>query len=495
MRRAIPAKSVLSRCLSTQLLLGMVPVGATLEDHISQYENMIFSSKIEDQWALTRRNAHSDFLKPQSAFASQASTISSDQIKVEWYLRKGPQGAALVLGELRKVGDPSLVDAALWGILLESTQANFFSSQASWPDLLPVYSRFLRAHPLQKALLSEAHGAWWLWILGKAPGAKDADDLQAVAALLKARRELHPIKKVEGYAFSQAMIKKFGDDESADMLVKEWVSIWGSSTENIRRVCRDYFESSKSQGPEAGKIAGNFMISLAEELARVGNFSEAAEIRSYSILLKMARSETIVASEFFEVANNEYHGMRWPKAYRYFSLGFEAPGMEEISGEKILEAKLRKLISASRIQGEVQVSVNDFEDLLEESFNSIYRDETLYEFAQYLQGKKQSFEAEQAWDWVRRYSFQTSQRLEAVGRLIDYKRQNLEKLTSSDRVRDVLLSEIEYSSSLAQNSEHKKKLLDLLNGYKLKTIRLNLNKDRVVKASLSSFEKKISGLR
>jgi len=456
---------------------------------------MVFSSKIEDQWASARRVSESERLKPQNSFSAEAKALSSDQIKVEWYLRRGASGAPLVLRDLRNISDAKILDSALWGVLQESTQSTFFSSQISWSQLRGILGSFIRSHPLEKALLVQAHSGWWRWMVGIQPGDGDDADLKALAVLERARVERHPIQKMEGYAISYSLLANSGNGFESSQVADEYVQDLSRQKDTLRRSGRDYFQKVQAEAQEKTIIAGRFFTAISSRLIGVGKFAESAEFRAYDSLLKLGRKEPISAKEFVEIANGVYQAGQWEKAYQYFSLSLGAAGFQDLDLDEQLGVELRRFISATNAKTSTQISMNDFEVLVDKTFNSVYRDEALLSFARYLERENLRFEAKQAWSWVRSYSYNQDQRFEAIDRLIDYQVKDVVGLPKSSSALASLVTATELSSSYAVDRRFLPKLKVLLSAIKDKSSKFNLNQNKVLRASLSDFEKRIARLR
>lgn len=473
----------------------LAPVGGNLEDHIRQYENMVYDSKIEDRWSQSRRYQNDIADRSNNEFEPKAHVNSDEVIKVEWYLRRGPLGAPVVLGDLKKVSNSKILDGALWGILKESTQSDFFSKNNDWYLLRSIVGTFIKRHPLKSVLLTEEHSPWWAWMIGQRVKKDAPAELRALSSVYLSRTELHPVKRLQGYAFAHGLLASSEDFHSANLVAEEVVDQATNSMPVIRRSMRDFFELTKGKDKRLILDAENLFSNIAEVLNQRSDFALSAEVMAYRSLLKLARGSSINAREFLDIANSEYEGARWGKAYQYYSLALSAGGLSDVESNDLLEARMRQLIAGSKSNSVDDISIDDFEKMLESTFNSVFRDEALAGLAGFLENIEFLYEAEQAWDWVRRYSYRKDRRLVGVKRLIEFKTETVKKITRGPKSRARLITAIEESMTLAVSRQHSKLLRVLLTNLRLKAARLNSNSDRLVKAGLKDFEQRIAGLK
>ncbi|MEO5666872.1 MAG: hypothetical protein ABIR96_02310 [Bdellovibrionota bacterium] len=401
----------------------------SLDAALDRFESTEAQSVVEDLWAHQRRLVNARF-----ASSKERPQFGEDSlIKVEWYLRLGPARSPITLDDLGKVRDTALMDEVLWALLNEAVMGDVFGSENDWPSIRAALADFLSTHSQRKALLETPHAAWWAWIQDLPYKGKIPWELSSLRQLLEARDFPDPLKKAQAYC---AVSKGLSEESRSTgiSIARELRAHLPEETLKQRQILREVF---------ARKTPCRRLFSdLAEVFDERQDFQLAAEQRSYALLQKLESGEKLAASELREIARYSFEAADWRKAYDFYSKARE-------EGSQELDVRVREIVSGTRVGADrykdVAETSKNFEDALQEAFQSIYRDELLRSYAVYLESHKNAVGALEVWNWNYQYATAKPQRIEGLekilaleGQAIDQGPTGIDTKTSALRWLDLL---------------------------------------------------------
>ena len=377
-------------------------VDSSLETSFDRFESTQIQSLVEDMWAHQRRLVRARF----SAEQAKNTTIEDPAVRVEWYLRLGPARSPIGLDELTAVRDPKLLDEVLWSLVNEAVMGNLLEASNDWQSIQETIGSFLETHPLRRALLETSRGAWWAWIQDLPFKGETPWQLGTLQQLLRARTISDPLASLQAYCV--ATVKIPSDQRLAGLHVaRELRSRLPIEIMKQRQLLREVF---------ARKVScSRLFTDLAEIYEERRNYELASEQRSYALLQKMEGGVALNSSELRDVAHYSYEAGDWKNAYEFYSRA-------RTEGANDVDIKARQLLAGIRSS---QVAYQDtesaseiFETVLQESFQSIYRDEVLLAYANFLESRSKIQSALEVWRWNYQYASKKEQRLEGLEKAV-----------------------------------------------------------------------------
>jgi len=366
----------------------------SLDAALDRFEGASTQSSVEDLWAHQRRLVGARFAAAESRRSPEDALI-----KIEWYLRLGPSRSPLTLEDLRVVRDPKLMDEVLWSLMAEAVLGDFFAPSNDWPGIRGALSGFLSTHPQRKALLETSHSAWWAWIQDLPPKGPLPWELATVKALLPAREANGPLAMMAAYCAAATPIPE--DQRAAGLsLAKELRARLPEEILKQRQVLRENF---------VRKVPCRRLYSdLAEVYEERRFFDVASEQRSYALLQKLDSGIKLSSSEIRDVARYSFEAGEWRKAFEFYLRARE-------EGATDLDVRVRELVAGTRAANyrykDTSSTSQQFEDVLQISFQSIYRDEVLRSYADFLEARGNLPGALEVWRWNYQYAASKDQRL------------------------------------------------------------------------------------
>jgi hypothetical protein len=373
----------------------------SLDAALDRFEGASTQSSVEDLWAHQRRLVGARFSASESRRAPEDGLI-----KIEWYLRLGPSRAPLTLEDLRVVRDPQLMDEVLWSLVGEAVLGDFFESSIEWAGIRSALATFLATHPQRKALLETRHAAWWAWFQDIPSKGSIPWELSTLKALLQARAASAPLAMAQNYCAAASLIPE--DQRSVGLSVaREFRARLPDDILKQRQVLRENFTQ---------KVSCQRLYSdLAEVYEERRLFDVASEQRSYALLQKLESGAKLTSSEIRDVARYSFEAGEWRKAFEFYLRARE-------EGATDLDVRVRELIAGTRAANyrykDTASTSQQFEDVLQISFQSIYRDEVLRSYADFLEARGNMSGALEVLRWNYQYAASKEQRLWGLQRSI-----------------------------------------------------------------------------
>jgi len=404
--------------LRTMLTFGsLVLVGvsatseASLDSAFDRFESAQAQSLVEDFWAHQRRLVQSRFVSSVGGQSAEDSLI-----KIEWYLRLGPARSPITLDDLKVVRDPGLLDEVLWSLLNEAVLGDVFLSSNDWEGIRASIGEFLRGHTLRRALLETDHAAWWAWIQDlPLKNTKTSWELKTLQQVLIARETSDPLASLQQYCSASREIP--ADQGAAGLtLARQLRASFPDSIVKQRQLLREVFTR---------KVPCQRLFKdLAEVYEERQNFDVASEQRSYSLLQKLESGKALNSAELRDVAHSLFEAGEWGKAFEFYSRARQ-------EGSNDLDVRVREVVSGVRAEKvkfkDITETSRTFENVLHESFQSIYRDEVLRAYASFLESRKDLEPAVEVWKWNYQYATLKSQRIEGLEKSISLAAQWLDQ--------------------------------------------------------------------
>jgi tetratricopeptide (TPR) repeat protein len=388
------AKQILLTALTMGSTLTFASSEISLDAALDRFEGASTQSSVEDLWAHQRRLVGARFSSAESR-----RTPEDALIKIEWYLRLGPARSPLNLDDLRVVREPKLLDEVLWSLLGEAVLGDLFVSTNDWAGIRSALAAFLSTHPLRKALLTTNHAAWWAWLQDLPSKGPTPWELSTLKGLLVARESRAPLAMAEAYCAAATQIPN--DQHSVGLSVaREFRARLPEEVLKQRQVLRENF---------ARKVSCQRLYSdLAEVYEERRLYDVASEQRSYALLQKLDSGSKLSSSEIRDVARYSFEAGEWRKAFEFYLRARE-------EGATDLDVRVRELVAGTRAANyrykDTAATSQQFEDVLQLSFQSIYRDEVLRSYADFLEARGNMPGALEVWRWNYQYAASKEQRL------------------------------------------------------------------------------------
>ncbi len=373
----------------------------TLDAALDRFEGASTQSLVEDLWAHQRRLVGARFSAAESPRAPEDGLI-----KIEWYLRLGPSRSPLVLEDLRVVRDPQLMDEVLWSLMSEAVLGDFFGSSNDWVGIRSALAAFLSTHSQHKALLETRHGAWWAWLQDIPSKGPIPWELSTLQGLLLARASSAPLTMAQTYCAAAKLIPE--NQRTVGLSVaREFRARLPIDILKQRQILRENF---------AQKISCQRLYSsLAEVYEERRLFDLASEQRSYALLQKLDSGAKLTSAEIRDVARYSFEAGEWRKAFEFYLRARE-------EGATDLDVRVRELVAGTRAANhrykDTSSTSQKFEDVLQISFQSIYRDEVLRSYAEFLEARGNMSGALEVLGWNFQYASSKEQRLWGLQRSV-----------------------------------------------------------------------------
>ena len=365
---------------------------------LDRFEGAQAQSLVEDVWAHQRRLVGRRFSGAHNGRASDEDAL----IRVEWYLRLGALRSPLTLEDLNGVRDPQLLDEVLWSLLNEAVMGDLFLPSNDWSAIRRSLADFLESHPLRKAMLETPRATWWAWIQDLPLKKEKPWELEVLAELLEARTMGDPLKRLQRSCRASSVLPE--DARVVGLsIAREVRAAFPEETLRQRQLLREIFVRKVS--------CERLYFDLAEVYEQRQLFEIASEQRSHALLQKLEAGDILSASELRDVARSSFEAKDWRKAFEFYSRALEA-------GSSDLDVRVRLLVAGTRARApgyeDPERTQTNFENMLQQAFQSLHRDELLQSYATYLESQKRDEAALEVWRWNYEYATSKSQRLEGL---------------------------------------------------------------------------------
>lgn len=446
----------------------------SLEASLDRFEAAQTQSLVEDVWAHQRRRVASRFAPEPSA----ARGPEDPAVRVEWYLRLGPARAPIGLEDLKGVRDAELLDDVLWSLVNEAVMGDIFAPGNDWTSIRSAVGAFLEEHPLNKNLLQTPHGAWWAWMQDQPSRGPTPWELGTLQKLLEARDLSEPLASLQGYCAAARELPE--DQRSAGFaLARETRAKFPTDIVKQRQLLREIY---------ARKVPCRRLYSdLAEIYEERKNYDLASEQRSYALLQKLAERKALSGPELRDVARYSFEAGEWKNAYEFSGLALEY----DVVGD--VDTRVRRLLAGVRSNQaaykDTDVASDAFESVLQEAFQSKYRDEILKSYAEFLEARGHTQAALEVWRWNFQYASRRPQRLEGLERAVMTEGRKLDGVEKSGVTKDDVLRWLDSLATLRRFEPGSGVLQRETAAAPARIASTGLERDAEVRASLEEIRK------